>query len=97
MSRIGVIEGDCVGPEVVREALAVLEAVAGAEGFRYETVPFDLGGERYLKTGEVLPDDVLEDLRRCDAILLGAVGHPDVPPGVLENGILHRLRFALHQ
>ena len=97
MPTIGVIAGDGVGPEVVREALAVLEAVAGAEGFRYETVPFDLGGERYLKTGEVLPDDVLEDLRRCDAILLGAVGHPDVPPGVLEKGILLRLRFAFHQ
>ena len=97
MPTIGVIAGDGVGPEVVREALAVLEAVAGAEGFRYETVPFDLGGERYLKTGDVLPDDALEDLRRCDAILLGAVGHPDVPPGVLEKGILLRLRFAFHQ
>src|SRR4029078_6770475 len=72
-------------------------AVASAEGFAYRAVPFDLGGERYLKTGDVLPDDVIEDLRRCDAILLGAVGHPDVPPGVLEKGILLRLRFAFHQ
>ena len=97
MPTIGVIAGDGVGPEVVREALAVLEAVAGAEGFRYETVPFDLGGERYLKTGDVLPDDGLDELRRFDAILLGAVGHPDVPPGILEKGLLLRLRFGLDQ
>ena len=91
------IAGDGVGPEVVREGLAVLEHVARRDRFTYDLVPFDLGGERYLKTGEVLPDPVEEDLRRCDAIFLGAVGHPDVPPGVLEKGILLRLRFAFHQ
>jgi 3-isopropylmalate dehydrogenase len=97
LATIGVIAGDGVGPEVVREALAVLEDASRREDFRHELVPFDLGGERYLKTGEVLPDAVLEELRRCDAILLGAVGHPGVPPGILEQGILLRLRFAFHQ
>ena len=97
MPTIGVIAGDGVGPEVVREGLAVLAEAAARDGFRYELVPFDLGGERYLKTGEVLPDAVLEELRRCDAIFLGAVGHPGVPPGVLEKGILLRLRFEFHQ
>ena len=97
LATIGVIAGDGVGPEVVREGLAVLKDVAAAENFPYETVPFDLGGRRYLKTGEVLPDRVLDDLRRCDALFLGAVGDPKVPPGVLEQGILLRLRFAFHQ
>jgi 3-isopropylmalate dehydrogenase len=97
LATIGVIAGDGVGPEVVRESLAVLEDASRREDFRHELVPFDLGGERYLTTGEVLPDAVLEELRRCDAILLGAVGHPGVPPGFLEQGILLRLRFAFHQ
>jgi len=97
LPTIGVIAGDGIGPEVVREGLAVLAEAAARDGFAYETVPFDLGGERYLKTGEVLPDSVLADLRRCDAILLGAVGHPGVPPGVLEKGVLLRLRFEFHQ
>jgi 3-isopropylmalate dehydrogenase len=97
LPTIGVIAGDGVGPEVVREALAVLAAAARADDFRYDLVPFDLGGERYLKGGEVLPDPVLDELRRCDALFLGAVGHPDVAPGVLEKGILLRLRFAFHQ
>lgn len=97
MAKIGVIAGDGVGPEVVREALAVLQVAAERDGFRYETIPFDLGGDRYLKSGEILPDRVLDDLRGCDALLLGAVGHPDVAPGVLEKGILLRLRFEFHQ
>jgi 3-isopropylmalate dehydrogenase len=97
LATIGVIAGDGVGPEVIREALAVLKAAAGRENFAFETVPFDLGGERYLKSRTVLPDSEIEQLRRCDAILLGAVGHPDVPPGVLEQGILLRLRFEFHQ
>src|SRR3954454_3385655 len=97
LPTIGVIAGDGVGPEVVREGLAVLAEAAGRDGFRYELVPFDLGGERYLKTGEVLPDSTLEELRRCDALYLGAVGHPGVAPGVLEKGILLRLRFEFHQ
>jgi 3-isopropylmalate dehydrogenase len=97
LATIGVIAGDGIGPEVVREGLAVLAEAAARDGFRYETVAFDLGGERYLRTGEVLPDAVMDDLRRCDALLLGAVGHPGVPPGVLEKGVLLRLRFEFHQ
>jgi 3-isopropylmalate dehydrogenase len=97
LATIGVIAGDGVGPEVIREALAVLEVAARSEHFQYRLVPFDLGGERYLKTGEVLPDSTVADLRRCDAVLLGAVGHPGVAPGVLEKGILLRLRFEFGQ
>ena len=97
MAKIGVIAGDGVGPEVVREGLAILEDVKGLDGLSFDLVPFDIGGERFLKTGEVLPDSVVEDLRRCDAIYLGAVGHPGVAPGILEKGILLRLRFAFHQ
>ncbi len=97
LPTIGVIAGDGIGPEVVAEGLAVLAEAARRDAFGYETVPFDLGGERYLKTGEVLPDAVLERLRKCDALFLGAVGHPGVPPGVLEKGILLRLRFEFHQ
>jgi 3-isopropylmalate dehydrogenase len=92
-----VIPGDGVGPEVVQEALAVLGEAAKRDGFRYQLTSFDIGGERYLKTGEVLPEAVVDRLRACDAILLGAVGHPDVPPGVLEKGVLLRLRFDFHQ
>jgi 3-isopropylmalate dehydrogenase len=97
MYRIAVIPGDGTGPEVVREGLKVLEAVAAAEGFRYETQTYDLGGDRYLRTGETLPDSVLAELRGFDAIFLGAIGHPDVAPGILEPGILLRLRFELDQ
>ncbi|GAC1470765.1 MAG: 3-isopropylmalate dehydrogenase [Isosphaeraceae bacterium] len=97
LPTIGVIAGDGIGPEVVREGLLVLEEAAKQDGFAYQTIPFDLGGERYLKTGEILPDHVLDQLRRCDALFLGAVGHPDVAPGVLEKGILLRLRFTFHQ
>ena len=97
MATIGVIAGDGVGPEVVREGLAVLEDLASLDGLRFDLIPFDLGGERYLKSGEVLPDSTLDDLRKCDALYLGAVGHPGVAPGILEKGILLRLRFAFHQ
>ena len=97
MATIGVIAGDGVGPEVMRYALACLEDVARLDGSSFELVPFDIGGERYLKTGEVLPDSVVADLRKCDAILLGAVGHPGVAPGILEKGILLRLRFDFRQ
>jgi 3-isopropylmalate dehydrogenase len=97
LPTIGVIPGDGVGPEVVQEGLAVLSEAAARDGFAYELARFDLGGERYLKTGEVLPPSVVDDLRRCDAIFLGAVGHPGVAPGVLEKGILLTLRFEFHQ
>jgi 3-isopropylmalate dehydrogenase len=90
-NRIAVVPGDGIGPEVIAEALKVARA-AGAE---LDTTDYDLGGRRYLATGEVLPDSVLEELRGFDAILLGAVGSPDVPPGVLERGLLLRLRFEL--
>src|SRR5215218_5047459 len=89
--RIAIIGGDGIGPEVTAEAVKVVRAA----GVDIDTVDFDLGGRRYLATGEVLPDRVLEELRRFDAILLGAVGTPDVPPGVLERGLLLRLRFEL--
>ena len=95
--RIAVIGGDGIGPEVVAEALKVLDAVEQLEGFTTERASFDLGGRRYLTTGEVLSDATLEELRGFDAILLGAVGTPDVPPGVLERGLLLRLRFAFDQ
>jgi 3-isopropylmalate dehydrogenase len=97
MHRIAILPGDGIGPEVVQEGLKVLEAVAAATGLRYQTESYDLGGERYLKTGEVLPDSVLEELRGFDAIYLGAVGHPDVAPGILEKGLLLRVRFELDQ
>src|SRR5918999_2146737 len=89
--RVGIIAGDGIGPEVVAEALKVVRAT----GVALDTVDYDLGGARYLRTGEVLPDAVLDELRALDAILLGAVGAPDVPPGVLERGLLLRLRFEL--
>jgi 3-isopropylmalate dehydrogenase len=86
-----VIGGDGIGPEVVAEALKVVAAT----GIGLDVSEFDLGGARYLRTGEVLPDSVLDELRHFDAILLGAVGDPQVPPGVLERGLLLRLRFEL--
>jgi 3-isopropylmalate dehydrogenase len=89
--RIAVLAGDGIGPEVITEALKVSRA-AGAD---LETVDYDLGGRRYLSTGEVLPDPVLDELRGFDAILLGAVGTPEVPPGILERGLLLKLRFEL--
>lgn len=95
--KIAVMPGDGVGPEVVREGLKVLEAVAEKKGFKYETIFYDFGGERYLKTGETLPDSTLEELKEMDAIYLGAVGHPDVKTGILEQGILLKLRFRLDQ
>jgi len=95
--RIAVIGGDGTGPEVVAEALKVLQAVSRLEGFTCETAPFDYGGARYLETGKIISDEEVAALRAFDAILLGAVGHPDVPPGVLEKGLLLKLRFQLDQ
>ena len=95
--KIAVIPGDGTGPEVVREGLKVLEAVSEKCSFKYETIMYDFGGERYKKTGEVLPDSAIEELKKVDVIYLGAVGHPDVKPGILEKGLLLKLRFSLEQ
>jgi len=95
--RIAILPGDGTGPEVVREAVKVLDAAAARFGFELAKTEYDLGGERYKRTGETLPDSVLEELKGHNAILLGAIGHPDVRPGILEKGILLRLRFELDQ
>jgi 3-isopropylmalate dehydrogenase len=100
MSReynIAVIPGDGTGPEVVREGIKVLQAVSNKEGFKLNFSYFDFGGERYLKTGEILPDSAIKEIEKHHAIYLGAIGHPDVKPGILEKGILLRLRFELDQ
>lgn len=95
--RIAVIPGDGTGPEVIAEALKALKTAAAGEGFNLELEQYDLGGERYLKTGEVLPPGVPRELQEFNAILLGAIGHPDVKPGILEKGLLLELRFQLDQ
>lgn len=95
--NIAVIPGDGTGPEVVAEGLKVLRAAAVRQGFTCSTTTFDFGGARYLRTGETLPDSAIEELRDHDAIFLGAIGHPDVAPGILEQGILLKARFALDQ
>jgi len=95
MHKIAVVPGDGTGPEVVNEGLKVLEAVAQKKGFKYELTDYDLGGERYKKTGDLLPDSVVDELRQFNAIYLGAIGHPDVKPGILEKGILLKMRFDL--
>src|SRR6478609_3380137 len=92
---IAVIGGDGIGPEVVAEGLKVLDAVTGDGGPTFTTTEYDLGARRWHATGETLPDPVLEELRGHDAILLGAIGDPTVPSGVLERGVLLPLRFAL--
>jgi 3-isopropylmalate dehydrogenase len=94
---VAVIAGDGTGPEVAAEALKVCEAAARRFFFSLNWHRYDFGGERYLKTGEVLPDGAVDELRKFKAIFLGAVGHPQVPPGILEKGILLRLRFELEQ
>lgn len=97
MYRIAVIPGDGIGPEVIGEALKVLSAVAEKKGIEIELTEYDFGGERYLRTGEVLPDSALQEFREHNAILLGAVGHPEVNPGILEQGLLLKIRFCLDQ
>ena len=92
---IAYLPGDGIGPEVSAQARKAVEAAAGRFGFDLDWVHHDLGADRYLRTGEVLPDAVLDELKATDAILLGAVGRPDVPPGVLERQLLLRLRFEL--
>ena len=95
--RVAVIPGDGTGPEVIAEGRKALDAAARRGGFRVDWRSYDLGGTRYLKTGETLPAPTLKELREVDAIYLGAIGHPDVKPGVLEQGILLKLRFELDQ
>jgi len=95
--NIAVIPGDGTGPEVIREGLKVLDAAGAKFGFKIEKKIFDFGGERYLKTGKILDDADINELRKYQAIYLGAIGHPDVKPGILETGILLKLRFTLDQ
>lgn len=95
--RIAVIPGDGTGPEVTQEAVKALQALTSNEKFEVQLTYFDLGGARYLRTGEVLPAGTLDELKTHDAILLGAIGHPDVKPGILEKGLLLELRFQLDQ
>ena len=95
--KLAILPGDGTGPEVVWEALKVLNAVSRLEGFEYTSEEFDFGGDRYLATGHIIDEDDIARMREFDAILLGAVGHPDVQPGILEKGLLLRLRFALDQ
>ena len=89
--KVGIIGGDGIGPEVIAEGLRVIEAV----GVELDTVDYDLGGARYLKDGVILTDEILDEWRGLDALYLGAVGAPDVPPGVIERGLLLRMRFVL--
>jgi 3-isopropylmalate dehydrogenase len=95
--KIAVLPGDGTGPEVVREGVKVLDAAQKKFGFNLEYRYYDFGGERYLKSGKTIDDAEIEELKTFDSIFLGAIGHPDVKPGILETGILLRIRFALDQ
>jgi len=95
--KIALMPGDGTGPEVLDEGVKVLRAAADKHGFSLELINYDFGGERYKKTGEILPNSALDEFREMDAIYLGAIGHPDVKPGILEKGILLRARFELDQ
>ncbi len=95
--KIGVMGGDGTGPEVIREGVKILDVLQEKAGFKLEYTDFDFGGDRYIKTGEVLPESACADLAQNDAIYLGAIGHPDVKPGILEKGILLKVRFELDQ
>jgi 3-isopropylmalate dehydrogenase len=95
--KIAVLPGDGTGPEVVKEGLKVIEAASSKFNFKLALTPYDFGGDRYLRTGEVLPANAADELAKHDSIFLGAIGHPDVKPGILEVGILLKLRFALDQ
>jgi 3-isopropylmalate dehydrogenase len=92
---IGIIPGDGIGPEVLREGLKVLDAVAAAEGFTYKPVEYPYSGEYYLRTKELVPPAVIDEWRTLDAVLLGAIGHPDVEPGLVERSVILGLRFGL--
>ena len=95
--NIAVIPGDGTGPEVVNEGIKVMDAAAAKFGFKLNYSNFDFGGDRYLRTGETLPDSAIAEFKKFDSIFLGAIGHPDVKPGILEVGILLKSRFALDQ
>ncbi len=95
--NIAVIPGDGTGPEVVAEGLKVLDTAAAEFGFSIDYEHYNIGGEHYLKTGEILPEAVIQGLSEADSIFLGAIGHPDVKPGILEKGILLKLRFLMDQ
>ena len=95
--NIAVVPGDGTGPEVIREGIKVLGAVSSRFGIKFDFQYYDFGGARYLKTGETLPEGTIEELKKYQAIYLGAIGHPEVKPGILEKGILLRLRFELDQ
>jgi len=95
--KIAVMGGDGTGPEVTAEAVKVLKVAEAKFGFKTDLTDFDFGGERYKRTGETLPDSAIAEFRKFDAILLGAIGHPDVKPGILEKGILLKARFELDQ
>ena len=95
--NIALLPGDGTGPEVLQEGVKVLEALAPKYGLNFNFTNFDFGGERYKRTGETLPQSAIEELKKFNAIYLGAIGHPDVKPGILELGILLKLRFALDQ
>jgi 3-isopropylmalate dehydrogenase len=95
--KIALIPGDGTGPEVVREALKVVNAASSKGGFKLALTEFDFGAARYLKTGETLPDSAIGEFKKFDTMFLGAIGHPDVKPGILETGILLKIRFALDQ
>lgn len=95
--NIALMPGDGTGPEVVREGVKVLDALAPKYGLKFNYTNFDFGGERFKRTGETLPQSAIEELKKFNSIFLGAIGHPDVKPGILELGILLKLRFALDQ
>ncbi len=97
MYKIAIIAGDGTGPEVIKEGIKVLNAACGKKSVKLDFTYYDFGGERYIKTGETLPDSALEEFKKFNAIYLGAIGHPDVAPGILEKGILLRTRFELDQ
>ncbi len=92
---IGLLPGDGIGPEVTREGLKVLKAVAGLDGFAYELIEYPYSGAYYLETKELVPNSVIEEWRELDAVLLGAIGHPDVEPGLVERSVILGLRFGL--
>lgn len=95
--KIAVIPGDGVGEEIVREGIKVLDTVSQKMNFKLDYIYYDFGGERYLRTGEILPDSAIDEFKKADAIYLGAIGHPEVKPGILEQGLLLKVRFAMDQ